>query len=165
VCRQACHQFPTHCGSHVRSKDTASGSERLEALFQNLPAGRESIAWLESIDKQPWLVEHVIAASADDHGSRLADIIVGNAHGYGLDRLQPRVDRQGNRSFARHAIEEHYASFHTMTLADVNGDGKPDIVVAGRGGLYALIHRGLTPSPRAANPKLPPIGDPCSGER
>ena len=28
----------------------------------------EAIAWLESIDKEPWLVEHVIAPEADDHG-------------------------------------------------------------------------------------------------
>jgi type 1 glutamine amidotransferase len=256
-------------------------------------AGRESIAWLESIDKEPWLVEHVIAASADDHGNGagdingdgrpdvvtrhgwyeapskpaeepwrfhndyqipypasfpmlvtdvngdgVADIIVGNAHGYGLDWLEQRIDRQGRRTFVRHAIEEHYGNFHTMTLADVNGDGKPDlvtgsrlfghngsdegewdplflfwydiqggkcerhvisfnnlqyypgqenineppqyacgtgmkitvgditgdgkvdIVVAGRGGLYAFINRGMTPIPKSTNPKLPPIGEP-----
>ena len=255
-------------------------------------AGRESIAWLESTDREPWLVEHVIAPSADDHGSGagdingdgrpdvvtrhgwyespskpatepwrfhadyaipypasfpmlvtdvngdgLADIIVGNAHGYGLDWLEQQVDRDGRRTFVRHPIEEHYGNFHTMTLADVNGDGKPDlvtgsrlfghngcdegewdplflfwydiqrgkferhvisfnnlqyyadrenfnqppqyacgtgmkitvgditadgkpdIVVAGRGGLYAFINRGLTPIPKSLNPHLPPIGE------
>jgi hypothetical protein len=254
----------------------------------------EPIAWLESIDRAPWLVEHVIAAKADDHGSgvgdvngdgrldvvtghgwyeapaqparepwrfhpdyelgyrasfpmlvvdvngdRRADILVGNSHGYGLEWLEQRADRQGKRSFVRHAIEQHYANFHTLALADVNGDGRPDlvtgsrlfghnglepgewdplflfwydiqggrferhviafnylqyvpgqqnlnpppqyaastgmkinvgdvtgdgrpdIVVAGRGGLYIFVNHGLTPRPQSANPALPPMGKPC----
>ena len=254
----------------------------------------ESIAWLESIEKEPWLVEHVIASRADDHGAGagdingdgrldvvtrhgwyeappkpasepwrfhhdyelpypasfpmlvtevngdgLADIIVGNSHGYGLDWLEQRVDRQGTRTFVRHVIEEHYSNFHTITLGDlngdgkldlvtgsrlfghngcdegewdplflfwydiqggrferhlisfnnlqyypgqdnvngppqyacgtgmkvtvddINGDGKADLVVAGRGGLYAFINRGLTPIPKSMNPKVPLMGEKC----
>jgi len=96
---------------------------------------------------------------ADLNGDGRADIIAGNGHGYGLDWFQQRIDGQGKRAFQRHAIEEHYANFHTMVLADVNGDGKLDIVVAGRGGLYAFINRGLTPIPKSANPKVPMIGE------
>jgi hypothetical protein len=273
--------YPDLLMNHWRDSDNAS-------------APIESVAWLESIDKEPWLVEHMIAAKTDDHGAGAgdingdgrpdvvgrhgwyetppkpagqpwrfhpdyelpyrasfpmlvtdangdgrADILVGNSHGYGLDWLEQRVDGQGKRSFVRHAIEEHYANFHTMTLADVNGDGKPDlvtgsrlfghngidegewdplflfwydirggkferhvisfnylqyyagqenvnpppqyaagtgmkisvgdinddgkpdVVVAGRGGLYAFINRGLSPRPKSVNPQLPTMGVKC----
>ncbi len=252
----------------------------------------EAIAWLESIDKEPWLAEHVIAPDAEDHGigvgdvngdgrldvvnkhgwyeappnptdkdwryhndyeipfrtslpmlvmdvngDGLNDILTGNGHGYGLYWFEQRVADQGQRTFQQHAIEEHYGNFHTMTLADVNGDGRPDlvtgkrlfghdgrdesefdplflfwydiqggkferhvisfnnlqyypgqenvnespqyapstgmritvgdlcgdgepdIVLAGRGGLYVFVNRGLTPLPKSMNPKVPLIGE------
>ncbi|MGI6416259.1 MAG: FG-GAP-like repeat-containing protein [Thermoguttaceae bacterium] len=250
------------------------------------------IVWLESIDRAPWLVEHVIAAEADDHGigigdingdgrldivtkhgwyeappkpatekwthhpdyeipyrtsqpilvidvngDKLNDLIAGNGHGYGLYWYEQRCDKAGRRTFVPHAIEEHYAQFHTMVLADMNGDGKldlltgkrlmghdgrdggewdplfmfwydiaggkferhviflnnlqyypglanandppqyapgtgmritvgdvdgdgrSDIVVSGRGGLYVFFHRGMTPRLKSANPKVPMSGE------
>ena len=255
----------------------------------------EPIVWLESIDRAPWFVEHVIAPAADDHGigvgdinndgrpdivtkhgwyeappnpardpwvfhndfemsfraslpivvtdvngDGLNDIIAGNGHGYGLYWYEQQRGPDGKRTFVRHAIEEHYGQFHTVTLADVNGDGKPDlvtgkrllghdgrdegewdplflfwydiqggkflrhvisfnnlqyypglenaneppqfapstgmkvvvgdinrdgkpdIIVAGRGGLYVFLNRGLTPIPKSTNPKVPLIGEKCS---
>lgn len=252
----------------------------------------EAIVWLESIDKEPWLVRHVIAPDADDHGAAVADldgdgrvdvlskhgwyeappdpvegrwqfhpdyeipfrpslplvvtdvngdgpadIIAGNGHGYGLYWYEQQVDREGRRTFHRHAIEEHYGNFHTLVMVDVNGDGqfdlltgkrlfghdgldasewdplfmfwydlqdgkferhvisfnnlqhypgsenfneppqfacgtgmkitpgdlngdgRLDVAVAGRGGLYVFFNRGLTPRPKSTNPQVPLPGE------
>lgn len=45
-----------------------------------------------------------------------------------------------------------------IVAQDINRDGKLDILVAGRGGLYAFINRGLTPIPKSAHPQVPLIG-------
>jgi len=173
----------------------------------------------------------------DVDGDGVNDLIAGNGHGYGLYWYRQQVDAQGKRTFTRNAIEEHYGQFHTLTMADlngdgrpdlvtgkrlmghdgrdegewdplflfwydiqggkfvrhvisfnnlqyypgqeninpppqfaagtgmkitvgdINGDGRPDIVLAGRGGLYAFLNRGLTPIPKSTNPKIPMVGE------
>jgi hypothetical protein len=89
-------------------------------------------------------------------------------------------DIQGGR-FERHVIAFNHLQYYPgrenvngppqfacstgmkITPGDINGDGKLDIVVAGRGGLYAFINRGLTPIPKSANPKAPMIGERAGG--
>ena len=46
-----------------------------------------------------------------------------------------------------------------ITVGDINADGRLDIVLAGRGGLYAFINRGSTPIPKTAHPKVPLMGE------
>ncbi len=159
------------------------------------PVEGQEMTWLESIDREPWLVEHVIGTEGEHHGNGLGDVngdgrndivtpkgwyeappkprtgkwtfhadylvhrigqpdryipashpilvhdvngdglsdlIVGASHEYGLAWLEQSVSAAGKRSFKTHWIETDFGQFHTMALGDLNGDGKPDLVTGKR---------------------------------
>jgi hypothetical protein len=74
---------------------------------------------------------------ADVNGDGLNDIIMGSDHGYGLASYEQRMEG-GKRSFVKHWIETAYPTFHTMMLADLDGDGRPELVT----GKQLLAHNG-----------------------
>ncbi len=73
----------------------------------------------------------------DANGDGLNDIIIGSDHGYGLGWYEQKMEG-GKRSFVSHWIETDYPTFHTMALADLDGDGKPELIT----GKQLLAHNG-----------------------
>jgi hypothetical protein len=73
----------------------------------------------------------------DVNGDGLNDIIMGSDHGYGLAWLEQKMEN-GKRTFVQHWIETEYPTFHTMALADLDGDGKPELIT----GKQLLAHNG-----------------------
>lgn len=69
---------------------------------------------------------------ADVDGDGLADIIVGQAHGYGLDWWQQRRDAKGKRTWLRHPIDPYNSQYHDMWWGDIDGDGEPELVTGKR---------------------------------
>ena len=67
----------------------------------------------------------------DVNGDGLADILVGNSHGYGLFWLEQKKDGD-KRTFETHPIDTTMGQFHTLVLADVNQDGVEDLVTGKR---------------------------------
>ncbi|MBN2293096.1 MAG: VCBS repeat-containing protein [Pirellulales bacterium] len=61
-----------------------------------------------------------------------ADIIYGNAHGYGLFWVQQHVDGDGKRTWTKHLIDDQSAQYHDMQLADIDGDGRVELVTGKR---------------------------------
>jgi hypothetical protein len=73
----------------------------------------------------------------DVNGDGLKDIIIGSDHGYGLAWYEQKMEN-GKRSFVRHWIETDYPTIHTMVLADLDGDGRPELIT----GKQLLAHNG-----------------------
>lgn len=68
---------------------------------------------------------------ADVNGDGLADLIVGQAHGYGLDWWEQRIDG-GRRKWIKHPIDPLGSQYHDMQWVDIDGDGLPELVTGKR---------------------------------
>jgi hypothetical protein len=103
------------------------------------PVAGQGMTWLEHIDKEPWLVEHVVGADGEHHGNGLGDI---NGDGR-TDIVTPKGWYEGppkategswtfHADFLVHRVGEptqYIPASHPMLVYDANEDGLADIIV------------------------------------
>jgi len=68
---------------------------------------------------------------ADINGDGLAELIAGNAHGYGLDYYQQSLDG-GERTWTRHPVDPFFSQYHNLAWVDIDGDGECELVTGNR---------------------------------
>lgn len=77
----------------------------------------------------------------DLNGDGLNDIISSSAHNYGIWWHEQGRDAQGNETWTEHEIYKAFSQTHGLALADMNGDGHPDLVTGKR----YFAHHGKDP--------------------
>ncbi|MEZ0484062.1 FG-GAP repeat domain-containing protein [Fibrella aquatica] len=70
--------------------------------------------------------------AVDVNGDKLADLIVGQGHGYGLHWYSQAKGSNGQRTWTKHNIDEKNAQYHVMKWVDITGDGRPELVTGKR---------------------------------
>jgi len=112
--------------------------------------------WLEAPEKtwdQPWTfhadfdlgVTSIPVLVHDVNGDGHADLIEGQAHGYGLNWYEQRPDGD-KRTWVKHEIDPKRSQYHDVQLADVDNDGQPELVTGKR------YHAHLGKDPGAEDP-------------
>lgn len=77
----------------------------------------------------------------DVTGNGLSDIIVGQAHEYGLDWWEQKVSATGERSWVKHTIDPENSQYHCLRWVDIDQDGQCELVTGKR----YRAHRGKDP--------------------
>ena len=74
----------------------------------------------------------------DVNDDGLPDLITSLAHDYGIFWYEQRKDARGNRAWIKHVIDNSWSQAHALTLADLNGDGRLELITGKR--YYAHDH-------------------------
>ena len=102
-----------------------------------------SNGWLEApedLDDGEWILHEefdfgsasVPILVVDVNGNGINDLIVGQAHDYGLSWYEQTTDETGNRAWIEHPIDPFSSQFHTMEWADIDGDGNKELITGKR---------------------------------
>ena len=69
---------------------------------------------------------------ADVNKDGINDLIVGQAHGYGLDWYEQKTDQSGKSNWIKHPIDPFESQYHTMEWVDIDNDGQNELVTGKR---------------------------------
>lgn len=130
------YQITEGGGGHGLGVGDINGDKKQDMVFSG--------GWLEStgdpFDTKAWVwhpdwnfgaASHpIIVYDVNNDGQN--DLIVGQAHDYGLAWYEQGKDADGTRVWTKHDIETDRSQFHEMQLVDIDNDGQPELVTGKR---------------------------------
>lgn len=129
------HDLPAEIGVHGIGVGDVNGDRRLDLVGQNgwleAPADPRNGRWI-------WHAEFSLGRDAsipilvhdvDSDGD--ADVIWGRGHLFGLYWLE-QTKNDGNRDWVRHAIDTEHSQYHSLLLADLDGDKQVELIAGKR---------------------------------
>jgi hypothetical protein len=74
----------------------------------------------------------------DINGDGVPDLVTSLAHEYGIFWYEQKRDNAGKRTWVKHLIDDGWSQAHAVTFADLNGDGRRELITGKR--FYAHEH-------------------------
>jgi hypothetical protein len=68
----------------------------------------------------------------DVNGDGLPDLVTSAAHDYGIFWYEQKKSPDGKRTWQKHVIDDSWSQAHALTVVDLNGHGKVDLVTGKR---------------------------------
>lgn len=97
--------------------------------------------WLENVDADRdqwrWHPEWELEEAGfpilgyDVNADGKMDLIYGHGHSFGLYWMEQKVSG-GGRTWVRHVIDDSFSEAHALKLADIDGDGEPELITGKR---------------------------------
>jgi hypothetical protein len=129
------HDFGNKAAGHGVGSGDVNGDGRIDLLT---PKG-----WFEGpadpkADTWTWHPEWNLGAAGiqifarDVDGDGLSDLVYGMGHDYGFYWMKQGKAADGDRTWDKREIDKTVASVHTLLWADLNGDGREELVTGKR---------------------------------